>query len=215
MNRFELPLFPLNVVVFPGMPLPLHIFEERYKQMIGLCLSEGQPFGIVLIRSGAAEYDPAVEPYSVGCMVEIIQVERLEDDRLFIMTVGQERFRILSLKRDRAYLVGVVEVMAMKQELAAPLAQAANRLYPLVIDYLNILSKVAEVEFDTTRVPTDPELLVYTAAALIQTSLEKKQSLLETDRASRLLAHLYDLYEQEIVLLRRIPKGDDGPFSVN
>lgn len=212
---FELPLFPLNVVVFPGMPLPLHIFEERYKEMIGLCISQERPFGIVLIRGGSAEYDPPVEPYSVGCTVEIIQVQHLEDGRLFIMTVGQERFRILSLKRDKSYLVGLVELIDLKKERAAPLVRAANRLYPLVIDYLNILATVADVEFDTTRVPTDPESLVYTAAALIQTSPEKKQSLLEANKASRLLDHLYTVYGQEIALLKRIPRGDEGPFSIN
>lgn len=211
----ELPLFPLNVVVFPGMPLPLHIFEERYKQMISLCMSEERPFGIVLIRSGSADFDPLVEPYDVGCTVEIIQVQRLEGGRLFIMTVGQERFRIISLKRDKPYLVGVVELLQLEKERQAPLAQAAGRLYPLVIDYLNILATVAEVDFDTTRVPTDPESLVYTAAALIQTPLESKQSLLEANKASRLLKHLYAVYGQEIALLKRIPSEDDGPFSIN
>ena len=197
------------------MPLPLHIFEDRYKEMISLCIGEERPFGIVLIRSGSAEYDPLVEPYSVGCTVEIIQVQQLAGDRLFIMTVGQERFRILSLRRDKPYLVGVVELIKLRQERSAPLVRAASRLYPLVIDYLNILATVADVEFDTTNVPTDPELLVYTAAALIQTSPEKKQSLLEANRASRLLQHLYRVYGQEIALLKRIPAGDEGPFSIN
>jgi len=211
----ELPLFPLNVVVFPGMPLPLHIFEDRYKEMISVCIGEERPFGIVLIRSGSAEHDPLVEPYGVGCTVDIIQVQRLEGDRLFIMTVGQDRFRIRSLRRDKPYLVGMVELMKLQKERSAPLVQAASRLYPLVIDYLNILATVADVAFDTSNVPTDPESLVYTAAALIQAPPEKKQLLLEANRASRLLQHLYRVYGQEIALLKRIPEADEGPFSIN
>ncbi len=76
---FEIPLFPLNTVLFPGTPIHLHIFEERYKQMINLCLQEQRPFGVVLIRNGMEALGPLAEPFHIGCTAEIAHVERLED----------------------------------------------------------------------------------------------------------------------------------------
>ena len=94
---FEIPLFPLNTVMFPDMPMPLHIFEDRYKLMIKTCIEEKRPFGIVLIREGTAENGPLATPHDIGCTVEITQVQTMEDGRMLIMVIGQERFRILSL----------------------------------------------------------------------------------------------------------------------
>ena len=98
---FELPLFPLNTVLFPGMPLTLHIFEDRYKLMIGKCIQERQPFGVVLIRRGLEALGPVADTHSVGCMAFIRQVERLEQGRTLVRmglnhrrnTIPQGRFR--------------------------------------------------------------------------------------------------------------------------
>jgi Lon protease-like protein len=83
----EIPLFPLNTVLFPGMPLPLHIFEDRYKGMINQSIQEATPFGVVLIREGAEVGDTAI-PYDVGTSAFVTQVERLPDGRMNINTVG-------------------------------------------------------------------------------------------------------------------------------
>ena len=94
MDAELLALFPLNTVLFPGMPLPLHIFEERYKIMIGRCIDEDRPFGVVLIQSGTEVGNPAV-PHVVGTTALIAAVKRLEDGRMNLIAVGQERFRSL------------------------------------------------------------------------------------------------------------------------
>ena len=94
---FELPIFPLNTVLFPGMPLSLHIFEDRYKLMIGKCLQERRAFGVVLIRQGAEALGPLAEPNKIGCTAFISQVERLHQGRMNIGVIGQRRFRIISL----------------------------------------------------------------------------------------------------------------------
>jgi Lon protease-like protein len=129
----ELPLFPLNTVVFPGWPMPLNIFESRYKEMIEYCVAQKQPFGIVLIEEGSAEFDTAVRPHQVGCVVEITKVQQVEDGRLYILAVGQERFRIRKLKRDKPYLVGEVESMEFLEEEAGVLDTAVFNLRPRVI----------------------------------------------------------------------------------
>src|SRR5437660_675003 len=104
----ELPLFPLNVVLFPGVVLPLHIFEPRYRQMIVDCQAQERPFGIVLARPESTPMQE--EPYSIGTTVEIRDINRLEDGRYVLMAMGVQRFRILSQHRLKPYLSGIVEV---------------------------------------------------------------------------------------------------------
>ncbi|MBK8900479.1 MAG: LON peptidase substrate-binding domain-containing protein [Anaerolineaceae bacterium] len=212
----EIPLFPLNTVLFPGWPMPLHIFEPRYLEMVRFCVEEKSPFGIVLIKEGQAEGDTAVIPHDVGCIVTITQMERLDDGRLLIMTVGQERFRVLSLNRRQAYLVGEVEQMPYLPEKTAPLQAAANELHPLVLNYLTQLTSLADnIEFDPTQVPTEPESLSHMAASLLQVSLETKQSLLEAKKISNALTFLTRQYRREIDILKQFPRQDMGNFSVN
>src|SRR5437764_6113246 len=103
-----LPLFPLEqVVLFPGMSLPLRIFEERYKVMIGACHVTDQLFGVLLIRSGSEVGAPAV-PERIGCTARMLRVDRLPDGRMNILTIGEQRFRLLGQARTMAegYLVG-------------------------------------------------------------------------------------------------------------
>src|SRR5438128_2047759 len=91
----DLRLFPLNTVLFPGMRMPLHIFEERYKIMVRECMEEDAPFGIVLIRSGVEVGGGAV-PHSLGTTARIMQVEYLDEGRLNLFAIGERRFRIIA-----------------------------------------------------------------------------------------------------------------------
>ena len=99
-----LPLFPLNVVLFPDASLPLRIFEERYKLMMQRCLDGDSEFGVVLIRSGPEVGGPA-ETYSVGTVACIGEVDRLEDGQMLMSVVGLRRFRILGISLHESYLV--------------------------------------------------------------------------------------------------------------
>lgn len=212
----DIPLFPLNTVVFPGTPLPLHIFEARYREMINECVEEQKPFGIVLLEQGKAEGSGPVKPYKVGCTVTITQVERLPDGRMFIMTVGQDRFKILDLKQSmRSFLVGTVEILELEPEADDLLTEGTDLLHELVTEYLTILSEVGDVEFDVGQLPTDPQSLIYIASSLLNTSMEKKQSLLENNRLSHILEHLVVVYEQEVKLLKLMPRDSQTAFSAN
>ena len=212
----DLPLFPLKTVVFPGMPMPLHIFEDRYKQMIEECLETKRPFGIVMIAEGFAEHDPNVQPRLVGCTVDIKQVQRLADGRVFIMAVGQERFRIIQLKRDiKPYLVGTISKLTYQNEPFTLLEESALQLKPAVIEYLEILANAGKVEVDITQLPDDPESLAGIAASLLDTDLDKKQTLLEINRLSQVLTYLAVAYEQELKLLRMMPSNESSVFSLN
>ena len=215
MNGYELPLFPLNTVLFPGMPLPLHIFEDRYKEMIEWCVLQQRPFGVVLVRSGVTEGGPLAEPHDVGCTAQITQVQPLSQGRKFIMAVGQDRFRIRSLNYDNAYLMGEVEHYPLLPEAGDRLQQPARQLYPLVVNYLELLANLGDVELDISQVPQDYKNLPYLAAAIIQIPTEEKQSLLAIERTSTMLHMLQSIYREQLALLRLMPRHDQEAFSLN
>jgi Lon protease-like protein len=99
----KIPLFPLNVVLLPELPLPLHIFEERYKEMIGNCLETDKLFGVVFMQGKQMR--------RVGCTAKIIQVLKQYDDGcLDILTVGKQRFNILEISEEKTYLESKVEL---------------------------------------------------------------------------------------------------------
>jgi len=99
----ELPLFPLPLVLFPSRPLPLHIFEFRYRIMMNTILESDRRFGVLM-------WDPAQDRVAaIGCCAEIIHYQRLPDDRMKMLTLGQQRFRVLDMVREKPYLVGLVE----------------------------------------------------------------------------------------------------------
>src|SRR5436305_10108674 len=117
-----LPLFPLEqVVLFPGMPLPLRIFEERYKVMIGACQVTDQLFGVLLIRLGAEVGTPAV-PERVGCTARMLRVDRHPDGQMTILTVGETRFRLLGRARvmPEGYLSGDVQMLPDTEAVPPP-----------------------------------------------------------------------------------------------
>ena len=197
------------------MPLPLHVFEDRYKEMVRVCLDEKRPFGVVLMRSGVVEGGPLADPYDIGCVAEIVDVQKLADGRLLIMAVGQERFRIVSLDYSLPYLVGEVETVLFLKEPQEHLEYFANELTPWLLEYLVFLADMGQVEFDPTQMPEDYEDLVYLASAAIQIPQEEKQAILEKQKATSVLRALIAVYREEVTLLRLKPKEDQGIFSLN
>lgn len=215
LEMYELPLFPLNVVLFPGMPLPLHIFEDRYKAMVADCIRENRPFGVVHIQESLAESGGNDAPVAIGCTAEIAQVQPLEQGRMLILTVGRERFRVVEYNYEKPYLVGLVEPAPLVTEDEEWETIGAGTLEPFIIDYINKLALVGSVEVEPDQIPSDAEGLVYMAATLIQLPIDEKQALLAIDRASDLTRALRSVYRRELSLMRTIPTDDIGIFSLN
>lgn len=215
----ELPLFPLNTVLFPGMPLNLHIFEERYKHMMQECIESSQPFGVVLIKRGLEALGPLADPHEIGCTARVIEVEPLSEGRMNIVALGQERFRVLMLDRDKEYLVGKVELYPLGEKDKMNLIETGNRLHPWVKRYMDILSQASETDLKSEYLPNDPLALAYLAAVLLQVPPREKQSLLAAQDANGFLDEMYDLYRREVVLLDAIvarePQAGEFPFSKN
>ncbi|HLE53259.1 MAG TPA: LON peptidase substrate-binding domain-containing protein [Anaerolineales bacterium] len=216
---FDLPLFPLNTVLFPGMPLPLHIFEERYKRLIRDCLETHQPFGVVLIRKGYEANGPLAEPHEIGCTARIVDIQPLSDGRINIITLGENRFRIHSLHYELPYLVGKVELYPFLAEDSDSLTLLTRQLTSSVQLYIQILNEMGVLKPDGLNLADDPVVLAYLAAVLLQVPVDQKQGFLGLERTSDLLKTLVQAYRRELALLRaQLAHGrseDEAAVSLN
>lgn len=204
MTRMErLALFPLNTVLFPGMVLPLHIFEDRYRRMIRDCLEARQDFGVVLIKEGI-EVGGRAFPYPIGTTARVMRVERLNDGRMNITTVGRRRFRILELYGDRPYLTADIEFMPLRGRDASVAAHLANRVRPRLSRYLDLVAEALGVDIGARAIPHDAIWLAYMTAIVLQIPNADKQRLLEAADVGELLRLENDILRKEEALLRFI-----------
>jgi Lon protease-like protein len=136
----EIPLFPLRSVLCPGQTLPLHIFEERYRLMIGRCIDRGEPFGVVLIREGRDVGPLTGEVAAIGTTAAIRRVGTYPDGRLDILSVGQQRFRLESVDNvSEPYLVGRVSLLDEPSGPEAEVRALAQRVGGRFLEYLELL----------------------------------------------------------------------------
>lgn len=223
MTIMDIPLFPLNTVLFPGMPLSLHIFEDRYKQMINTCISEKLPFGVVLIQDGTEALGPLATPYSVGCMANITQIVPLPQGRMNLVAVADARFRIVSLDpKSKPYLMATVETLPMEDGDSARVNAYGRKLRADVIRYLDMLAQAGDPQFDEGNLPTDAVALANFAAYLVRVDGANKQHLLEIDNSESFVRAVYHLYQRENalfdIMLKQSQKDENddlNPFSLN
>jgi Lon protease-like protein len=200
----RLPLFPLGTVLFPGVPLPLHIFEERYRilvrELMDLPAEQSRQFGVVAIREGREVGADGVRAlYPIGCTAELRQVEQYDDGRFDILAVGSKRFAVQQLDTSSAYLQGDIEFLAERPVDAGPLSQLVAELFTT---YLSMLGAARRLPIDAPDLPDDGLLLSYLVAATMLLDIPDKQRLLEApDAAARLRAEA-ELLHREIKLLR-------------
>ena len=205
MAEFLLPLFPLNIVLFPRTSLPLHIFEPRYKQMIADCLDNQWEFGMVLAHEGSLE--------DIGCTASIAEVTRKYDDgRMDILVRGQRRFEILILDREKPYLRGTPQFFDDEESPVA--AEDSRRRAVELYERLN------ELLPSEARSPSEPPDLTdaqlsYQIMGRLPVELEFKQALLESrsesERLSRVIAHLEKMITQlSLVIQTRRRAGGNG-----
>jgi Lon protease-like protein len=177
-----IPLFPLDVVLFPGTPLSLHIFEPRYKEMIGECLAQHQPFGVVrAVEQGLAE---------VGCTAEIMTVvKEYSDGRLDLVTQGRQRFELVRVNQDRSFLQA--EIFLIADEPDAPSQEETSRAIQLHAELLAIAGATPDLS------AADPSALSFYLAGSLPLDLDFKQKLLalrsEPGRLSLLITYLETL----------------------
>ncbi len=197
----RLPLFPLGTVLFPGMLLPLHVFEERYRQLVRDLLvapHESRVFGVVAIREGREVGSDGVRAlHGVGCVARLRRVEPYDDGRFDVVTSGSQRFRLVALDESRPYLRGEVELLGEPDGRRA--ADLASRVAAAYAVYRKALGAAEEESADDARA------LSYSVAAGAVLDLTVRQRLLEVpDTASRLTAELV-LLRRETTLLSVLP----------
>lgn len=182
----EMPLFPLNVVLFPGMALPLHIFEPRYREMINRCLDEDLAFGVVLIKEGREVGGEAV-PHRVGTAARIVKVDRQQDGRMNIQVVGTRRFRIEELNRDLPYLSGRVRHFPVTDGDTKQAVDRAHKVRPKITRYVELLTKATGIQLKLDRLPEDATSLAFLTAITLQVRPEDKNRMLATQGVPQLL----------------------------
>jgi Lon protease-like protein len=181
MRPERIPLFPLNVVLLPGVELPLHIFEPRYREMVKNCLEEKSEFGMLLsLPKGLAR---------VGCTAEILNVaKRYQDGRMDILTSGRAPFRVVELFQENPLLEGHVDYLE-DREIAAP-----PRIQRELVELFEACHTLIFDDYPKNLDGAAPQALSYLVAATLPMDLLWKQQILElrseADRQERLVAYL-------------------------
>lgn len=216
----RLPVFPLGTVLFPGLVLPLHIFEDRYRTLVRelVARTDDLPheFGVVTLRHGwevessdavpeRPADDPAVDAghlHEVGCTAELRQVNELPDGRFDIVTVGRRRFRVLGVQAGTApYLTAEVEWLPDEERTDEFAALLATRVLAAFRSYLALLRPDSDA---LDQVPDDPTVLSHLVAATAQLTVDERQALLAApDTATRLRTELR-LLHREVGLLSAV-----------
>jgi Lon protease-like protein len=199
-----LPLFPLGAVLYPGMLLPLHIFEERYRQLVRDLLEGSDPrrFGVIAIRKGRETgIDGVHSLYEVGCVATLRRVEQLEDGRFDIITIGTQRFKLLSLDETRPYLQGEVELLddVTGQVAAMPLVRTVQTAFR---GYTDALTEWGGATVRIEELPDEPTLLSFIVAAAMIIDLTERQGLLAEPDTLRRLSLQRALLSRETAMLR-------------
>lgn len=177
-----LPLFPLEIVVFPGAPLPLHIFEPRYKEMIGECLSQDRPFGMVRAKENALS--------AVGCSARIVTViKKYEDGRLDIAAEGAQRFEIIQVNQERSFLQA--EVAFFDDEASNVSKNAADTVIELHEQLFAVMGQTIDVERDAAY-------LSFRLAQDLPVDLDFQQTLLEIKSEVERIEILTEYYRATI-----------------
>jgi Lon protease-like protein len=202
----RLPLFPLGTVLFPGLLLPLHVFEDRYRTLVRDLIDgpeESRTFGVVAIREGReVGSDGVASLHPVGCLADLRQIEPHADGRFDIVATGARRFRIESVDAtSRPYLQAEVEFLDEPDGEAASLL--ARNVTVMWGAYRRALTGTPPDDPD--ELPDDPAVLSYLVAAATILDLGDKQRLLEEpDTTSRLRRELAVL-RREVAMLRLLP----------
>lgn len=202
-----LPLFPLSAVLFPGMRLPLHVFEERYRLLVAHLRQQPEPrrFGVIAIRKGReVGADGVTALYDVGCVAAVRQITPHADGRFDLSTVGTERFRLLRLDDGLPYLRGEVEPLRDEPgtEDAGALKGAVNRVQAGFRGYLNALADRGGGVISVADLPDEAELLSYVVGAAMIIDLPERQSLLAAPSALDRLRLERSLLVRETGMLR-------------
>ncbi|GEP37143.1 hypothetical protein NPS01_08060 [Nocardioides psychrotolerans] len=202
-----LPMFPLNSVLFPGVSVPLRVFEDRYRALVHHLLRVEDPiervFGSVGIREGYEVGDHGAQSlYRVGCRVQLTEVESNTDGTFDIVAVGLDRIKLERLDTTGLFPVGHVVELEENDDVVAD--EVLERARATFTAYRQALSEIANDPYSGS-LPRDPSYLSWTLAACAPLPLPERQALLEADDATERLVMVTDLLRTELQAMNVIP----------
>jgi Lon protease-like protein len=197
----ELPLFPLPIVLFPGMPLPLHIFEPRYRRMLSDIQAGDSMFGLSYFDASEAEEGRDAPPVGhTGCVAELVDVQPAEDGRSNIITVGLIRYKVESyIDRGDPYLVGRVSYFEDEEEDEGLLRQEAREVSDVFMRIARAMRIINDERAGLPELPdTDPERLSFLVASAMEIDIQLKLEMLEMRSTSGRLNRVRELLSQAV-----------------
>lgn len=211
-----IPLFPLGAVLFPGLVLPLHIFEQRYQELVTdvEAMPEGQQeFGVVAIKLGREVGSDGIKAlHAVGCTAALREIDKYPDGRSDLVTVGHRRFVIHSLVESKPYLQARVSWLPEEPGEAAEVLQ--NSVARRFVQYRQMLLAARGLELaQPDEIPDSAEILSYLVAAATILDLADRQRLLAAPTTTERLRAELDLLRSEVGLLRAIPSVPGGEYA--
>jgi len=188
MNQInKIPLFPLHTVLLPEFPLPLHIFEERYKLLVDYCITNDIAFGVVYADGNRIQ--------KIGCTAKIVQIyNKYEDGKKDILTLGQNRFKLLNISEDELYLSGEIEYLDDEVE------EESAELFDLSQKAIDILQKLGKLEIKSDLLKyikqLDLKVISFVISSIGGFSNSEKQKFLEMTSTSERLEKAVEILEE-------------------
>lgn len=218
----KIPVFPLNTVLFPGQPIKIQIFEDRYIALLDYVLEEKLDFGVFLIRTGMEAHGPLPQPHDIGTMASILDIKRDGKLRYNITCIGGNRKKIISLDQAEPFLQAQVQDYGFApatQEAEKKINEIQKLMSPLIFSYLQESTGRSEFKVSKKDLPADPHKLIFLAANLLQNPIMDKQKMLESQDMLSLSKTILKHYQESIKIARaiRIRAKDMEPqdFSMN
>lgn len=202
----RIPLFPLDVVLFPGMTLPLHIFEPHYREMTKMCLDCNTPFGVILAHD--ARYADIPTPARVGTFARILDYARLPDGRYNLLTKGGERFKVVEYVSGATYQQALVRALHDVEE-PGDLHELASVATQALQAYLRIVFAQVGSEDFQLEIPDDPSELSYLIGMCLTCEDCEKQEILEMRSLSERLARGAEVLKSEADAIRSESELED------
>lgn len=220
----ELPLMPLNSVLFPGMPMPFFIFEPRYREMIETCIESESAFGVALIKQGK-ELSETATPWQIGTTASIVRTLELQEGGLHVLAVGTERFRLRRILEYEPYMLGEVELLEEDDGAAVP-AELQDEMRELFEDHLRLVLQLLGQPEMEIKIPESASRLSFMVAAHLTCAPAARQRLLEMDNLAQRFFHEKQLLQREseeyrlLLATRRkhdalVGQTQDEAFSLN
>ena len=202
----KIPIFPLSTILFPGMPINIHVFEKRYQIMVDDILKSNPVFGVALIRRGSETSSRFVEPHLYGTLARIVEVEPLKNGHLNITVVGESRFTIEEIYNDQPYMTANINEFPLDYRRPLDVYRRIRPLRNHIQYYLQTLNLIDDININLSELemPEDPISLLFLAASLLQIPPHEKLPVITAPTALDVCLAVERLYRRENAVVKSL-----------